>query len=341
MRTINGDLRLFNGPQSEKEAFMAGYWISFASLFPFILFGVFGFKVWSRRFVTEDITPEMDKAANLKAAKYVLFYWLCDLFYMACFIDNLICKFIFGGLIMVIVFMNLASAFSYPKFKSNLERWGLLQDFLIGVGLSVYLIFIIPSEDVKDIVVPIVAGVYGGLITLVGVTWTIRKAENDKKEEEIKKAKPVIFVLDHRYVDYEKYQKNTKYLESNKAQGDLRRAKGDSKNKYSMPQICLKNSDYSYASLIGFIINDKCHFYDIGQVLPKDTECLMNNDFEFEFDEQIETVSLIIQDMLDNLYEFELNYEIDVNNQILIKGGLKMCYLGPKEEQQSKPESPN
>ena len=55
---------------------------------------------------------------------------------------------------------------------------------IIGVGLSVYLIYIIPNKDLQAIVIPIVSAVYGGLITLVGVAWTI-KDTNDKRKEDL------------------------------------------------------------------------------------------------------------------------------------------------------------
>lgn len=185
---------------------MIGYWISFGLLFPIILFGIAALKVWTKNNSRIEITPEMDKAANKRMIRYIFFYWLCNLFYMACFIKNDVCKYIFGGLILLIVFMNLVSTFTYPKERSQFEKWGMLQDFLVGVGLSVYLIYIIPSDSVKQVVIPIVAAIYGGLLTLTGVAWTIRQGqkeraedrkqlEEDRKQEEIKRAKPLFSFL--------------------------------------------------------------------------------------------------------------------------------------------------
>ena len=117
-----------------------GYWISFGLLFPVILFGAVSLKIWAKKNYKSEITPEMNRAANERTVRYILFYWLCNLFYMACFIDNLVCKYVFGGLIMLIIFMNLVKTFTYSKDRSKFENWGLLQDFLVGVGLSIYLI---------------------------------------------------------------------------------------------------------------------------------------------------------------------------------------------------------
>lgn len=132
------------------------------------------------------------KIISLNAIKYILFYWLCDLFFMSCIIDSLACKYIFGGSIMLIVFYNLSNAFANSKVKrSGLIKWGMLQDFIVGVGLSIYLIYIIPNTDLREIVSVIIAAVYGGLLTLVGVAWTIKHSMIQKHEDELVKAKPL------------------------------------------------------------------------------------------------------------------------------------------------------
>ena len=89
---------------------------------------------------------------------------------------------------MIIIFYNLSKAFI--NGNSPL-KFGLVQDFLVGIALTIYLIYIIPNESLQQIIIPIVATVYGGLLTLVGVAWTIKKSDRDRKEEEKKKAKPV------------------------------------------------------------------------------------------------------------------------------------------------------
>lgn len=164
-------------------------WLIFGAVFLLIPFAVANLKLMAEKKINP--TEEQKKNANIFCGFLMLFYWLCDLFYMAFILDSLTLKFVFGGLVMVIIFFNLSKAFisGTPHFK-----WGLIQDFLVGVGMSIYLIYIIPSADLKEVVIPIVSAVYGGLITLVGVAWTIRKSDSDRKEEEKKKAKPT-FVL--------------------------------------------------------------------------------------------------------------------------------------------------
>ena len=90
---------------------------------------------------------------------------------------------------MLIVFYNLSNAFANSKAKrSGLIKWGMLQDFIVGVGLSIYLIYIIPNTALREIVSVIIAAVYGGLLTLVGVAWTIKHSMIQKHEDELVKA---------------------------------------------------------------------------------------------------------------------------------------------------------
>lgn len=72
-----------------------------------------------------------------------------------------------------------------------MQKIGLLQDFLLGIGFTIYLLYIIPFPLLQEVMIPIVSAVYGGLITLVGVAWTIKKTEKDRKEDEMKKAEPM------------------------------------------------------------------------------------------------------------------------------------------------------
>lgn len=92
--------------------------------------------------------------------------------------------------------MNLAGVFTLPKEKTGFEKWGILQDFIIGIGLTIYLIYIIPNKELQSIITPIVAAVYGGLLTLTGVSWTIKHNANEKQKEKLAQAVPLFtFVL--------------------------------------------------------------------------------------------------------------------------------------------------
>lgn len=167
---------------------MIGFWVSFAIIALLVPIGLASWKVWAEKRIS--YTDEQKKNASLNIFGLWMFYWLCDLFYMACFIDNLICKFVFGSLIMVIVLMEVCSAFVSSGKRTRLQKFAILQDFIVVVGLSVYLIYLIPNKELQTIIIAIVASLYGGLITLAGVAWTIKKSDKDRAEDEIKREKP-------------------------------------------------------------------------------------------------------------------------------------------------------
>ena len=51
------------------------------------------------------------------------------------------------------------------------------------------------------------------------------------------------------------------------------------------------------SGLRGFRINDEYHLYDHGQVLPKNKTYYLQNDFRFEYSNEIKYVSILLQDM--------------------------------------------
>ena len=166
-------------------------WLIFALVAVFIPIGILLMAAKAAKPYSQD--KHKIKIIGINVIKYWAFYWLCDLFFMAFIIDSLACKYIFGILIMLIIFYNLSNAFvKQGKIARNiLLKWGMMQDFIIGIGLSIYLIYIIPNYNLREIVSVIIAAVYGGLLTLIGVAWTIKHGMVQKQEDELARAKPL------------------------------------------------------------------------------------------------------------------------------------------------------
>ena len=180
------------------------WWAMFVLVALFLPVFTFGMRNFLKK---EKVYTEEQLKSSLKICwKYVFFYWLIDLFYMAIFnywIANeqsktiwLTLQFVFGGLAMVYIFYNLTRV-----FLSNTKKhwWGLLQDFLWGISITVYLIFLIPDASLQTIVLSITAAVYGGLLTLVGVAWTIKDNSKRLKQERKLSIKPYLEVH-HRFL---------------------------------------------------------------------------------------------------------------------------------------------
>jgi hypothetical protein len=61
----------------------------------------------------------------------------------------------------------------------------------VACGFIIYLGYLIDNENLQDIVVTVFSSLFGGIITLAGVSWTIKDASNTRHEDEVKKAKPL------------------------------------------------------------------------------------------------------------------------------------------------------
>ena len=116
--------------------------------------------------------------------------------------------FAFGVPSIVLLFWKLVYDFLSTKpVKLFARTYGTVSSiisFCFLIGLTVYLLYLIPEnyKNLQNILITIIAAVFGGSITLVGVAWTIRQGqkeraedrkqlEEDRKQEEIKKAKPI------------------------------------------------------------------------------------------------------------------------------------------------------
>lgn len=175
------------------------YWttfVFFAMAIPAFVSGLISYNKHEKKPSKEQYQKALIRGINI-----VLLWWLFDLFYMSIFLHLTIWQFIFGGLSMVCIFYNLAFAFLSGRKSS---RVGLLQDFLFGIGITVYLIYIVPDEELRTIMLAVISAVYGGLITLVGVAWTIREGQRQNRLNHLKAIKPLFYAVKYNNVDYTK-----------------------------------------------------------------------------------------------------------------------------------------
>lgn len=123
--------------------------------------------------------------------KHVIFYIFFDLFCLSLVENWLICQLVFGVGALLIIFYSCSLVF---LSNSKVPFYFILQDFLIGIILTVYLIYIIPNKEIQDIVTTIVSTVYGGVFTLIGVVWAFQKGYLERTEEHRLSQKPYLFV---------------------------------------------------------------------------------------------------------------------------------------------------
>lgn len=216
----------------------------------------------------------------------IIQFWLYDLLYMAIFNGWLIWQFVFGVISIIIIFVNLVKTFAN---EVKVARFMLALELVIGLGLTIYLIYIIPIDSLRTIVTAIVAAVYGGLLTLSGVAWTIHRSDKLKKEEEIQKAKPIFtfrmvrsFILD---------------MDGKKVCSD------DNDKKMSLHCLAvIENSEHSLFT-ISQIYHDEKWFYTVGnKVFLPSSEVYLDFDFNYPNGLYIE-----VCDALNMLHYYEIN----------------------------------
>ena len=261
-------------------------WIIFVVLLLFIPvgFGYFGVLC------TKKFNPDEQQKKNMKATlgKGTLLFWLYDLLFMAIFNQWRVMIYIFGLLSIVIIFTNIIGVF---LSENELLNKMIPFDLLVGAGLSVYLIYILPNKQLKTIVTVVVAALYGGILTLVGVAWTIRHSDKERKDEEKKKAKPIFtfnMVLDE-----------IKDIRTKKVCFDV----ADNGIEYECHVVAeLENSDHALFEVKRVFHDGKWNGVEGNTVvLPNKTVY-----FDFRFNDDVNNLFLEVKDGLDNSYYYEI-----------------------------------
>lgn len=265
----------------------------------------------------------------LKRCIYLTFnVWLFDLFYMAIFNQWIVWEYIFGLIAIVILFTSLIHAFL--SSTKSLKRF-LPIEFLADVGLSVYLIYRIPNTGLQTIVTTVVAAIYGGLLTLTGVAWTIRRQDLMRQEDNRRLYKPFVFIKDQRVIPKEEYT----HLDIISFNGSCCKThskqfcfKVDENNPYyEIKSFVIQNSEFAYCSVNGCYIDEQLILLKPRRVLDKNAKCRIYFD-AFTFEQDIRSINLLLEDMLGNLYRFDLEFkkeECDDNRtKIHIQSGIRL-----------------
>ena len=182
------------------------------------------------------------------------------------------------------------------------------------VGIAVYAIYHIEDADLRNILLAISAAIFGGLCTLLGVAWTIKKGdadrkadleriEDERKKEEQKKHIPYIrlapgyetshtaFVTSVKDYDFESFVKAEKIQD----------------NQFYIIKIdpfIIKNISLSTIILLGIYIDDR-YFPLVNNEL---VECNGICQIQFEinrwypFTQKVQFITLVVSDILKNRY---------------------------------------
>ncbi len=225
-------------------------------------------------------------------------------------------QFVVGVVLIVAIFVRLVVYFINGP-KDNFQKFESLYYFIWGIGLTIYLIFRIEDTNLQNIVTAIIAAVYGGLITLVGVAWTIKKTDSDKKEKEREKAKPYILLSVLVNARREKCVACHALPETKDAFFSIDTVDDNNCVESTIDSFVIYNTDIAHLLIKAVVIN--------GVFLPIEPNVFMvKGCYSYlTFDqkvlltkEKMNSISVVVKDILENEYISELVFEQKLTYQI-------------------------
>lgn len=323
---LKDDSNSFNNPQIEKISNISIFWIApilpsafvfnyynidyiwkwFIFVYAFILFPISFYLLYK-----EKNPDEINKKIPVNTIKSTILYWLFDLLYMSIFNDWFIGKFVFGILAIIIIFINSADVFLHGV-KSY--KFFLVVELLIGLGLSAYLIYIIPDDKMQTIVLSIAAALIGGLFTLLGVAWTIKQSEKDRKadlwriekerkEEERKKYIPYIRLANEAQAHYAGRVSSVKHLNFDNP-NEISSIENNTYYAIMINHFTVKNVSESNIILKGIYLDNAYHPFDSEVLVERDSvgQIQFPLNHWYAFAKKISSVVLIVTDIIGNKY---------------------------------------
>ena len=154
-------------------------------------------------------------------------------------------------------------------------------------------------EILKDIIIPIIASVIGGLFTVWGVYLTIKYEKRKDKEEKVLSHKPIIYRLDpmqqYEYKDVVDFSlKDYNYEGKEKIWG------------------IIKNTDNAIFLIEGVSVNGKLYKSVYGNVVDKN-QIFNLYVYATEVVNESDEVIFIVKDIMNNIYKYKL--EIKCGNK--------------------------
>ena len=300
-------------------------WVIFAMIA--IAAPIFFFSFYLFDIKHNNRTEEQRKNGAVNIFKYILLYWLYDLFYMAIFNQWLVLTYVFGIIAVVVIFYNLTKTFL--NGAKALQMF-LPFDLLFGIGLSVYLIYIIPDDDLQNVILTITAAVIGGLLTLVGVAWTIKKGdadrqadlqrvEEERREEERKKHIPYVRISFEKELPPMAVDAGiTSGLNLKKAE-NRELLEGYTYYAVSISNFVIKNVSGGNIVLMGVIVHGEYHRFLRTEIMEPSICCQIQttNNWSVPAAKPETSIWLIVKDVLGNHYKIECPVSYKFNSNVI------------------------
>lgn len=245
-----------------------------------------------------------------------------------------ILQFVNGGLAIIFltvsVFITISNGVSLKKNIINIVFFVI--DIITLLTLIVYLIYLVPQDNnLQGVILSVVTAVIGGVLTLSGVAWTIKQTEkarkddiermeNERKEEEKMKYRPLVFCLDPQHTTV---RENLSVYFDNAISNKSIVIKNKGVQDFIVSQLFLRNADFSFSSLKGICVDDNLICFEIAQTLNKNQNYHILFNFGFCYKGKIEEFSLLLVDLLENYYILTTNFDIE-GREIFVKSGIEL-----------------
>lgn len=242
-------------------------------------------------------------------------------------------NFIIVGVALVYIYAIARALFwlicTQKRIKLNLIRTMVYVAFYLAlvVGLPFFLHWAgVEENTLQNIIIPIYASILGGALALAGVAWTIRFTQNERIEqdqkrdeerrvEERKKYRPIFNIYHGEYlsfVDAHFAEFNGIYEIGYGYQGSI-----SQEHQVIIEDFILENSCFTEFYIRGVKINNKQYDRDRNLFIKKEAYVQFDLDHMLlNLSEIFQTISLIVEDLLGNVYEVSLDTEIELKDGI-------------------------
>lgn len=219
----------------------------------------------------------------------------------------------------LIVFINII-------FKTGIKSKNIIQLALFVIAVlalmaqmiySIYIWFFNAEyPDLFNAIMGVFAGLLGGVLTLTGVAWTIKRQDDIRKEDEKRKAKPYLRLLDRysegkslcklKWSDFEK----TQWIENTLTIDEYLTLRNNKNRLIAIKEFKIELLSDNLCKIIGFEINNTRLNLNNVKILIKNNIILFCLTDIIEVSE-IRNVNIIACDKCDRLYGYKVELEFD------------------------------
>lgn len=241
--------------------------------------------------------------------------------------------FVIAGVALIYIYAIARSLFwlvyTQERIKLSLIKTMFYVVFylVLIMGLPFFLLWTGIEESIlQNVIIPIYASVLGGALALAGVAWTIqftkderieqdKKRDEERRTEERKKYRPVFNIYHGEYrsfVDAHFEDFNGIHEIGYGYLGSINR-----EHQVVIEDFILENSCFTEFYIRGVKVNNKQYDRDRNLFIKKEAYVQFDLDhMPLNLSEIFQTISLIVEDLLGNVYEVPLDTEIELKDGI-------------------------